>query len=213
VTLRFQKASCVVVGTFNMYILHPQWLAKHGIIDRDTEVELQANFTQPGMRIVFPGHRVVWNVTPNRLVVDSQDREFNCGSRIANTLAVLPETPLFAIGNNFRYQADLSEMTHLSAAIRDCPRIDAPVSSQHVVQRTFHVAVEQPDHETVNLQIALKEQQIELACNVHRDVGKDQAPHKAAVTSARRFLDHRAACESLAHHFFGTSIDHGSDNT
>lgn len=48
--LKFEKASCVVVGTFNIYILRPQWLAKHEIIETGTEVGIETNLTQPGFR-------------------------------------------------------------------------------------------------------------------------------------------------------------------
>jgi len=213
VAFRFQKASCVAVGTFNMYILHPQWLAKHEIIEPGTEVGIETNLTQPGFRFRFPDRKATWNVTPNRLVIESQDPGLDCGAAIARVLRILPETPLFALGNNVHYRADLSELEHLSAAIRDYPRTAAPASGQSVARRTFHVAVKRTDLETVNLQVSFKEEEIELACNVHTDVGKHDKPNEAAVAAAECFFDHRAECKALAQHFFGTSIDHDSTNT
>ncbi len=208
---RFQKASCVAVGTFNMYILHPQWLAKHKIIDAGTEVGIETNLTQPGFRFRFPERRVTWNVTPNRLVIESLDPGFDCGELVARILKILPETPLFALGNNVHYHADLSEREHLAAVIRNFPLAPPPASGQSVAQRTFHVAVKRTEHETVNIQVSLKEEEIELACNVHNDVGKrDNKANEAGVAAAERFFDHRAECKTLAQHFFGTSIDHGS---
>src|ERR1041385_1694041 len=44
---RFEKASCLVLGTFNTYILHPRWLADRQIIDKGTEVQIEMNFEEP----------------------------------------------------------------------------------------------------------------------------------------------------------------------
>lgn len=193
-----------------MYILHPQWLVKHEIIEAGTDVGIETNLTQPGFRFRFPDRKAIWNVTPNRLVIESSDPDFDCGDAIARVLRILPETPLFGLGNNVHYQADLSEMGQLAPAIRDYPRTAALEPDQSVAQRTFHVAVKRTKHETVNLQVSLKEEEIELACNVHNDVGKHDEPNEAAVAAAKCFFDHRDECKTLAQHFFGTSIDHDS---
>lgn len=210
---RFQKASCVVVGTFNMYILHPQWLTKHRIIEPGMDVEVETNLTQPGFRFRFPKYKAAWNVTPNRLVVESHDPATDCGGVVAKLLNVLPETPLFALGNNVHYQAELSERDNLSPPIRDFPDTKAPAKEQSVLQWTFHTAVKRSERATVNLQMALKEDGIELVCNVHNELGNVENANKVAVAAAERFLDDRAETKALAQHFFGTSIEHGPDNS
>ncbi len=209
---KFEKASCTVVGTFNMYILHPQWLGKHEIIEAGMEVEIETNLTQPGFRFRFPVDKSIWNVAPNRLSIESQDSETNCGQMVAKILKVLPETPLYAIGNNVHYQAKSSEFNNLCEAIREFPRAEPPEPGQTVAQRTFHVGVKSSEHKTSNLQISLKEDDVELDCNAHTELGNREDANKAAVTAAGRFFEDRNEAKSLAQHFFGTSIDHDSNN-
>lgn len=208
VAFRFEKASCVVVGTFNMYILHPQWLAKHKIIEEGTEVGIETNLTQPGFRFRFPKNKAIWSVAPHRLAIESQDPKTDCGETVAKILRVLPETPLFALGNNVHYQAKLSELENLSEAIREFPRTESPTPEQAVAQRTFRMGVKRGEHETVNVQISLEDDCVKLACNVHAELGNREDADDAAVDAAKRFFDDRAEVKDLAQHFFGTSIDH-----
>ena len=210
---KFEKASCVVVGTFNMYILHPQWLAKHKIIEEDMEVGIETNLTQPGFRFRFPKDKAIWSVAPNRLAIESEDPKTDCGRMVAKILDVLPETPLFAMGNNVHYHAELSELENLSEEIRKFPRAESPTPGQAVAQRTFHVGVKRGEHETVNLQISLENDDIKLACNVHTELGNREDANKAAVAAAERFFEDRDEAKFLAQHFFGTSIDHDSNNS
>ncbi len=205
---RFEKASCVVVGTFNMYILHPQWLAKHKIIEEGTEVGIETDLTQPGFRFRFPKSKAVWSVAPHRLAIESQDPETDCGEAVAKILKVLKETPLFALGNNVHYQAELSERENLSPSIREFPETEPPTKEQSVLQRTFHAGVKRSERVTANLQIALKEDGIELGCNIHNELGNFENANEVAVAAAERFFDERAEVKALAQHFFGTSIDH-----
>ncbi len=210
---KFEKASCVVVGTFNMYILHPQWLAKHKIIETGTEVGIETNLTRPGFRFRFPKDKAVWSVAPNRLAIESQDPETDCGETVAKILRALPETPLFALGNNAHYQAELSELENLSPSIRDFPETEPPTKEQSVLQRAFHAGVKRGEHETVNLQISLPHDSIELACNVHTELANREKYNDAAVDAAKRFFEDRTEAKSLAQHFFGTLIDHGPANS
>ena len=103
---QFDKASCIVVGTFNMYIFHPQWLVQREVIDEGTEIGIETNLTQPGFRFRLPKFQATLHVAPTQLVVESLDPNFDCGEVVAKVLAKLPETPVFALGNNAFYKAD-----------------------------------------------------------------------------------------------------------
>ena len=212
---RFQKASCVVVGTFNMYILHPQWLAKHEIIERGMEVGIETNLTQPGFRFQFPKDNATWIVAPNRVVIETRDPQTDCGSVIAKVLKVLPETPLFGLGNNavYEYEAGPSERDAFAPAIRDFPWPESPNEGETIGQKTFHVGVKRTEYEVANLQIAFREDEIELSCNLHTKLEDRSEANAAAITAAERFFDDRTYSKILAQHFFGTSIDHGSTDT
>jgi len=213
VAFTFEKASCVVVGTFNMYILHPQWLERHKIIETGMEVGIETNLTQPGFRFRLPKDKAIWSVAPNRLAIESQDPKNDCGQTVAKILRALPETPLFALGNNFHYQAELSVRENLSPSIRDFPETAPPSKGQSVLQRAFHTDVKRSERIMVNLQIGLEEDDIELACNVHNELGNSENANEVAVAAAQRFFDDRAEVKALAQHFFGASINHGPDNS
>jgi len=209
VAFRFEKASCVVVGTFNMYILHQQWLAKHNIIEPDLEVGIETNLTKPGFRFRFPQNDPIWSVTPNRLAVESQDPQTDCGEIVAKVLAILPETPLFVLGNNFHYRAAWSERENLSPTIRNFPETDLPM-----LQWTYHAGIQRGERVTANIQIALKkDDSIELIFNIHNELGSTENANEEAMSAAKRFFNDRDETMDLAQQFFGISIDHAPDHT
>jgi hypothetical protein len=212
VAFHFQKASCVVVGTFNMYILHPEWLARHEIIERGMEVGIETNLAQPGFRFQFSKLKAVWSVAPNRVVIETRDAQMDCGALVGKVLDALPHTPLFGLGNNAVYEADLSEMQALAPAVHHFPWPKSPNEGETVAQKTFHVAVKRAEHEVTNLQMALTEKTIELSCNVHTELKDRAAASAVAVAAAKRFFEDRTYSKTLAQHFFGTSIHHGSNN-
>ncbi len=207
---QFEKASCVVVGTFNIYILHPGWLAKHGIVETGVEVTMESNLARPGFRFRFPKDESIWTVAPDRLSIETRCSTLDCGRIVAAILAKLPETPLFALGNNSHYRADLPELAGLSEAIRNLPAVESP-GGWALNQRTFHTGVKRGEDESVNLQIAIKDDGIALACNAHHELSNRDDANTAAIAAADRFLEERAECKALAQHFFGTAIDHVSD--
>lgn len=209
---RFQKASCVVVGTFNMYILHPEWLARHEIIERGMEVGIEANLAQPGFRFQFPKYKATWSVAPTRVVIETQDPQTDCGTFIAKVLSTLPHTPLFALGNNAVYEAGLSERDALAPAIRDFPWPESPNEGETVAQNTFHVGVKRAEREATNLQLAIQEDKIELSCNVHTKLEDQADAAAAAIAAAKRFFEDRTYSKTLAQHFFGTLLNDGSTN-
>ncbi len=211
VAFQFQKASCVVVGTFNIYILHPQWLAKHGLIEKGTDVPMETNLAQPGFRFRLSKDRVTWNIAPYQIAVETEDPAADCGAKIASVLDALPETPLFALGNNVVYRADLSELETLPEPIRHFPRVQGPNADDKVAQRTFHVGLKHDEHRSTNLHISIREEDIELLCNAHTEL-RDRDTRTAAIPAAKKFLEDRAAVKNLAQHFFGTGIEHVASN-
>jgi hypothetical protein len=189
-----------------MYILHPHWLSKHGIVEKGIEVGIATNFTQPGFKLTFPNDKSTWTIAPNRLIVESTMPTVNCGEYVAKVLKKLPETPLQALGSNVHYEAPPSEMESLATAIVEFPKTECPQSDETVAQRTFHVGVKHED-KVANLQLALTDEKLELSCNVHESLENRDNANVAAITAARRFFDDRVWAKSLARHFFGTAIE------
>jgi hypothetical protein len=209
---RFQKASCVVAGTFNMYILHPQWLEKHGIIEKGTEVFLESNLSRPGFRFRFSKQRLVWAVAPDRIVVESERPEVDCGKPVASVLKALPETPIFGIGNNVTYMAGRDELDTLASRIRDFPKPELQSEGQSIAQQTFHFSVKRSDHDFINVQLSVTEDKLELSCNAHTKLDNPARANREAVGAAELFFQDRQASEQLAQQLIGATIDHDLDD-
>ncbi len=207
----FKKASCVVVGTFNIYILNPQWLAKHGLIEKGMGVLMETNLAQPGFRFQLSDQHVTWNIAPHQIAVETDDAEVDCGAKIGGVLGALPETPLFALGNNVVYRADLAELESLPQPIREFPFVESSNAADKVVQRTFHFGVKHDQHRTTNLQVSIREDEVELLCNVHTEL-RDRDTRTCAIPAAKKFFEDRASAKALAQHFFGTGIEYASSN-
>jgi hypothetical protein len=212
VVFRFQKASCVVVGTFNIHILHPQWLARRGIIQQGLEIGVETNLTRPGIRLRFPEHGALWSISPDRLVIETDDAVFDCGQLAAHVLRILPETPVFGLGNNLHCVADPGEAGNLPRVLREFPEADGGSPPLETVQRTLHWAFSRGEHETINLQLAMKDEEIELLSNVHYGTGASDEPNVATVAAAERFFADCVESMRLAERAFGVIIHHDSDN-
>lgn len=206
-----KNASCVVLGTFNMYIIHPRWLAKHEIIDKGVEVGIQTNLTEPGFRFLFPQHKTTWTVAPDRIVIESDDPTIDCGALVAAVLRKLPETPFRAIGNNTVYEADRAETTALTQSLRDFLQTGSPPSGETVLQHSFSVAARLGEQREANLQMSVEQDRLELGCNVQTEL-RGLEDTAVACQAAERFFQDRSAIEPLVLHFFGARIGHGASN-
>lgn len=211
--LVFEKASCVVVGTFNMYILTPPWLHKHEVIASDQELDIEFNLAQPGIRYRARGDGTVWTVSPQRVAVESTQPDVDCGAKIARILEALPETPLIAIGNNASYMADAGEVAQLADEVRTFPLKQSPGAGETVDQRTFHVAVKRQEFGTTNLQLAVSADKCVLSCNAHLRLEGREDANAAAIQAAQRFFDDRVHSESLMAHFFGAQVAYDRAHT
>ncbi len=201
-----------MVGTFNMYILQPQWLAKRGIIEQGMGFAIETNLARPGVRFHLRSYDAIWAVSPDRLVIETTNSKTDCGEVIARVLEALPETPLFAIGNNTSFEGELSELDRLAESFRSCPMLECPPKSGTVEQRTFHVGVKRDEHETINLQLALLQDKIELSCNYHRKLDSRDDANSAAMKAASSFFQDREEATRLAKHFFGSESAYDTDN-
>ncbi len=203
---RFKKASCVVAGTFNMYIVQPPWLAKVNIIPQGVEVAISSKLDEPGFRFFAPKLPLRWFVTPSRIEVETESPQENCGDKVAAVLSNLPWTPLVALGNNAVYTAPLSAIDTLSEEMRRAPGVPEGYA---LAQRSFHFALSREKRVT-HLQLSVTPEEIELSVNVHTELRDRDS--EAAQKAARRFLEDRREAEVLAHHLFKANIEYGHSN-
>ena len=206
---QFAKASCVVVGTFNMYILNPLWLKRHEIVDAevlaDGDLVVEMNLARPGFRYKLPN--AVWTVAPDRISIETKDVAFDAGNTVARILRALPETPLYGIGNNAMYEASATEESETIRAIRYFPSHADSSESEAVARRTFHYSIDRDEHEVFNLQMSVSLKRIELSCNAHTKLEDRTEANEAAIAAASRFFDDRECAERLANEYFEARIE------
>lgn len=190
---RFKKANCVAVGTFNVYIIQPPLLTEMGVLAVGKTVELQADLSQPGVR--FTIDNTTWTVRPERLAIETNRFDVNCGAFLAKMLEQLCWTPIKAIGSNAVYVADASAEADLPSGFRLPTAIAEGVS-----QRTVHIGYKR-DRQQINLQLAEADGELELSLNVHTEVRKASSQRRlneSAKQACNSFLDHRTLATDLA---------------
>jgi hypothetical protein len=200
VAFQFKRANCVAVGTFNMYIIQPAWLAKVGIIPKGIGVAIESKLDEPGFRFSSPKLPVRWYVTPSRIQVETHSADADCGEPVASVFKWLPETPLVALGNNAIYQAtldDLQAIPCISSFWREGPE------GFKSVQRTLHYGL-QRDETVFNVQLAITEKNLEVSVNAHTEL-RERATEDVQK-AARRFFEDRQTGERLIEHLLQVRV-------
>ncbi len=214
-SFRFKQASCVAIGTFNIYVLRPNLLVDLGIVSSDTAaVKLETNLTQPGFRFSSQQLRATWTVRPDKVIVETTDPEKDCGSDLAVVLEALRWTPITALGSNFEF---VSKTAPGRLAPFPKSEIDAAVLQSEcvIVQSTIHVGIRESD-QILNFQLSSDFSEFELACNVHREVQKGNSQPASNADSqnfARQFNSDRTKIEVIASRLFSIAITHDNVST
>ena len=193
---RFQRANCVTLGAFNIYIIQPQWLTAKQILPSNLEVVIESKMDEPGFRFSSDMLKVRWLITPTRIVIETEDPNQDCGQVMAQLLRWLPETPLVAIGNNTYYVALQAERADLPTP-PEYP-VPQPLADYSLRQRSFHVGVA-VESCVYNLRLSLAPERTELLTNAHNPVG-DERGAEFAQEHAKRFMEHRRTGVELARH-------------
>src|SRR5690606_24730547 len=106
-TVAFQltESACVILGSFNIYAIRPEWLNAVGLLPAASELKFETKLDQPGFRLTSPKLSATWIVQPNRLTLTSDlDRGVDgCAKTAEVILETLPWTPFHAIGWNFTF--------------------------------------------------------------------------------------------------------------
>jgi hypothetical protein len=212
VAFRFKMANVIAVGTFNIYIIHPKWLAEIGAMEKGTKVRIQTDFSRPGFRFEEEGRAVQWQVLPDRIIVESTDPEIDCGVRLGEVLDKLPWTPLIAIGTNCEFSGGLDEISRLPDACK-LPNCTAP-EGYEVKQRTVHVASHR-ENRVISSQLSrVDDTLVELNLNVHTEF-KEAKMRPETISQAqeacRQFFAHRDEAAILTQHLFNVEIDLGKN--
>lgn len=210
-SLHFKQANCVVVGTFNIYILQPGWFVSIGVLETGDKFHFRTDFSRPGFKFSSDKRKLTWLVRPDRLIIETNDYETDCGEVMAAVFRNLPHTPFFGIGNNVELEAPLKELS----AFRGIGDSGLPEAHEHytVQQRTWHIALHRDPH-VVNIQVAAvpEKETIAVSVNTHTELQKTDRDFREAT--AKHFLQHRNEAIHLIKDVFGVEVEHdnGSDN-
>lgn len=210
-SFRFQKAAAVAVGTFNMYIIQPPWLSQLGLLEEGVPLEMKADFNRPGFRYRARGSSLWWNVRPDRLILESESSQADCGEPLAKVLDVLKWTPLMGVGTNVEFEGVIGILDQIRCKLPDV----AMAKGFREGQRTWHVAMVRGP-QTFNFQVSAvppseesKEGKVSLSINVHTELSKERAQLKAnemAIAACKEFKNHRDEALAIAGEILGGEI-------
>jgi len=203
---RFKKANTVVIGTFNIYIIQPAWLAEVGIIPRDIPVEIFSKLDEPGFRFSSPKLSTRWIVTPSFVQVESEKVDEDCGGAMARVLNRLPWTPLVALGNNTVFHSSLDDLENI-ASLEVLERV--PPSGFGFAQKSIHYGLKR-EQTIFNLQLSITEDQVELTVNAHTELRGRKSDD--AQRAAERFFEDRKTGEKLIAELFKVSMTHAKSD-
>lgn len=207
VPLRFRKSTAVAIGTFNIYVIQPRWLVEVGLLQKTDKVLMEADLTRPGFKFTQVGRARGWEVRPDRLVIESEQPDEDCGSALADILDKLPWTPLTAVGTNVTFAGDLSDLDRMAGACAFPPC--EPPEGHKVVQRTLHIGIQVGDN-IFNLQVN-RNGEAEVSINAHTELknkGSQADTNRAAQAECRKFFAHRTQGVALATNLFKLDLSH-----
>lgn len=200
--MTFHESNLVIVGTFNIYIIRPDWLGKIGLLPEGSEVKFESQLNQPGFRLHSSALRSKWVVAPTRIALHTDDPNEDCGRTADRILEALPWTPLMAMGFNFVYRGAPNDITEWEAKTAFPSQI--PPQGFTVNQRSWHAGLKQGDQQ-FNLQLAQVPEGIEARVNVHTELQEREIAF--ARTTASKFIEFRRISVSLLENVFQTRID------
>lgn len=208
VSFKFENAACVAVGTFNMYVIQPQWLTDTAkVFDEGQEFLVEANFSEPGFRFTAPSGKTKWTVNPTRIAIETTDPAEDCGATLAKILQFLPHTPIKAIGNNCAYVAPAESAIEVENIVPECRPVKIP-DGFSLAQRSFHVGLRK-DAARYNIQVSVTEEAVRISTNVHYPVDDTAA---SAAKYATDMLANRREIETLIEHILMVQIEHVATN-
>jgi hypothetical protein len=200
----FIRQSCVALGTFNIYVIQPKWLVTEGIIDRaSVPLITDFNMTRPGLRFKT-NEKTTWTIEPHRIIVESTERAFDCGERVAEILHRLVHTPITAVGANANFRCKSSD------AFDDLTSFYGEgTPERRIIEKAKVASLAEGPAKKLNLSLRLdlaEARTVVLTLNVHSSIIGDEA--SVAESAARHFLADIDAAKSEARNVFGDRIEY-----
>ena len=197
--LKLIRSNCICLGSFNIYIVQPKWLADQGIIPRSIEVAIEANLEEPGFRFSSPALSSRWMLHPSRLAIETDDPREDCGAFMGKVLERLPYTPLIALGKNFDYLAEETSPDELKW-FEDDSSLSLPRSfKRKASSRGWSF---QKGSHLFNLNVVRDDKGTWFRMNIHTELRGREI--ESALESANLFKKHRTASKGLMNRMFGS---------
>jgi hypothetical protein len=193
------KSSSVAAGTFNIYVFQPKSVGKILDLPDATQFEIEGDFAKPGLLLSIGVNR--WTIRPDRLMIESDSPNENCGLYMSRVLEWLPVTPIEALGHNFRFVGELGDFPSAEQMSNLLPL--SHVDEFETKNRVWHVGLER-ESVTFNLQIGIKGPEVQLAANVHFQPPADAQENR--VRFAKGFFEFRETATRLLESSFAVSI-------
>jgi hypothetical protein len=201
-TFTLKKFNSVAVGTFNMYIIQPHWMTRKGFLPEGLEVRVQVNMSEPGLKFGSTELGMVWEVSPTRLVVQSELPTVNSGERLREIVHALPDTPLTAVGHNFSFIGDVSDLGTIGERLREmAPALPNP--QDVLVNQTFGLVVARGER-TFTVAMTMLPDSAEISVNVNAVV-RDREPAEAWA-ALQRFQEDRNESVGILRTLVGNRI-------
>lgn len=205
-SFRFQSSSCVVVGTFNIYIFNPDNLPRLGIAGSENspnDLIMQVDTDRPGIRLVRSDDYPALVITPERLVVETRRQGIDCGTLVSRVVKALPWTPMKGVGVNCTFAAPVDEAKSLGTL----NALPSPATeNSRLIQKAVAYSIQREDV-TYNLQMAARADTIVLSCNAHCDLAQVSNPAEMCAKFANRYFELLADARLALAQAFGARIE------
>lgn len=96
-------------GSWNIYILQPEWLHRKGLLPDGHAVQVFTLTNGPGFRYSPHGRPVLWTMTPFEVTVETPAGAEPVWAALAQLIRALPETPLGGVGVRSVYRRLLAD--------------------------------------------------------------------------------------------------------
>lgn len=201
---RLKKSNCIAVGSFNIYIF-PEWVRRMAPFPDGVEMHVHNDLSRAGLRLFSPNLTLSWTIRPDKIILESDSPNDNCGEIMERMFETLPWTPLLALGNNFYFEAPPEEIENIRRPL-DFPAA-ASLDDYQFSYRGWYLGLEK-DGTKCGMQLTVKPDSLLLAANFHREL-EDQ-PNERAREAARSFENDRRESIRLFEELLGVSIEHGN---
>jgi hypothetical protein len=181
----------VVVGSWNIAILNPEWVGREMLSSQEIEVELLFGAVRPQVKINSPSVSVI--PAPNRVVINarqpSPDSLAEAEAATARMLEKLPVTPVTALGINFGYVEELMPVSvaQLFRIGDTCKISDVPLTIKSTsIKRRFDY-----DGRDLNFRLTQTEDaKLTIHFNYHISTNSAAAAKEALLGKVLMFQQH-----------------------